>query len=179
MSSRILFYSPKDPYGCFSNFSRHPVTIYGYTADTSEHPFQAMKFFPHRPDLVQAVMKASTPARAAEMGRDRSNPMRPDWDMSVPADEHPCPGLMMDDSRGLAPVVERVKDKVMWEVVMAKFTQHTNLRATLLGTGEAPLIEDAIHDPYWGWGCSHTGVNRLGKILMGVRQVIREENPGV
>jgi predicted NAD-dependent protein-ADP-ribosyltransferase YbiA (DUF1768 family) len=169
----ILFYSPQDPYGCFSNFSKHPVTIYGHTCDTSEHPFQAMKFHPHRPEMVQAIMKASTPTRAAEMGRDRSCPIRADWDMTCPQDLNPVLGLTVDDSRGPGLVIERVKDLIMWEVVLAKFTQHTNLRATLLGTGERPLIEDAIHDPYWGWGCSRIGINRLGKILMGVRGVLR------
>jgi len=167
---QILFYSPKEsPYGCFSNFSRHKVQVYGQTWETSEHPFQAMKYHPHRPDLVQMVLKAVGPMRAAEIGRDRGNPIRPDWDSLVP---NPSP-LVVDDGRGPAPVIERVKDQIMYEVVWAKFTQHNDLQSILLSTGASPIIENAIHDPYWGWGSSQTGVNRLGKILMAVRSELQ------
>jgi len=39
----ILFYRVNEPFGCFSNFSRHPVSIDGRTWPTTEHYFQAMK----------------------------------------------------------------------------------------------------------------------------------------
>ena len=41
----IKFYSTsEETYGCFSNFSRHPVQIDGTTWPTTEHYYQAMKF---------------------------------------------------------------------------------------------------------------------------------------
>ena len=48
---------------------------------------------------------------AALMGRSRKRPLRKDW--------------------------ESVKDSIMHGAVPAKFTQHANLRETLLGTGNA------------------------------------------
>lgn len=173
----VLFYDPRNPFGCFSNFSRHEVTIYNRTWRTSEHPFQAMKFHPHRPDLVKAVWEATGPSKAASIGRDRTLPLRSDWDTpleaaqlsTLPSLEAPRLTLSVDDSRGPARVIEYMKDVIMYQVVLAKFTQHEKLKAILLSTGDAPIIEDALHDPYWGWGASHTGVNRLGKILMAVR----------
>jgi N-glycosidase YbiA len=165
---QILFYSPKErPYGPFSNFSRHPVRYMDLDWLTSEHSFQAMKFWPHRPDLVERVRLAPGPMEAALLGRDRTLPLREDWDNQI--------GLigLVDDGRGPAPVIERVKDQIMFEVVLAKFGRHEGLKSILLGTGDLPIIENAIHDPYWGWGSSRTGVNRLGKILMYVRQELR------
>jgi ribA/ribD-fused uncharacterized protein len=39
----INFYSARDEYGCFSNFSRHPIFLDGKRWPTSEHYFQAQK----------------------------------------------------------------------------------------------------------------------------------------
>jgi len=40
----ILFYRRNEPYGCFSNFSEHPVVVRGKAWPTTEHYFQAQKF---------------------------------------------------------------------------------------------------------------------------------------
>jgi N-glycosidase YbiA len=168
--SQILFYSPKEvPYGCFSNFSRHSVLYQGRNWSTSEAAFQAMKFYPHRLDLVEAIRHAPTPTEAARIGRDRSFPIRDDWDNLTTEME----SAIVDDGRGPVRVIERVKDLIMYEVVLAKFSQYSGIQSILLGTGTLPLVENALHDPYWGIGCSGTGVNKLGKILMYTREVLK------
>jgi hypothetical protein len=175
----IFFYDPRDPYGFFSNFSRHPVTIYGRTWRTSEHAFQAMKFNPHRPDLVAVVWEAPTPGKAAELGRNRSFPINDHWDHHelkmlinldqpekldlFPNDELPRPGVHLERC------ISRLKDLIMYEVVYAKFTQNEELRKELLATEDQAIIENAIHDPYWGCGSSQVGENKLGRILMTLR----------
>ena len=40
----IHFYHVSGEFGCFSNFSPHPVQLKGKTWPTSEHYFQAQKF---------------------------------------------------------------------------------------------------------------------------------------
>ncbi len=62
-----------------------------------------------------------------------------------------------------------VRDDVMRTALMAKFTQHDDLRAVLLGTGAAVLVEHTNNDSYWGDGGDGSGVNRLGLLLMEVR----------
>lgn len=171
----IKFYSPRDPYGEFSNFSAHPVFVYGRLWKTSEHPFQAMKFYPDRPDLVDAVHQAVTPTEATLIGRNRSNPVRSDWEQtpiscSVPIVFNYDDGVLRDIAP--EPLFSRFKDLIMFEIVLAKFEQNAALRQVLLGTGSQPIIEDAIHDPYWGWGCSRNGQNKLGRILMAVRTLM-------
>ena len=170
----ILFYSPKDPYGCFSNFSRHEVCIQDRVWPASEYPFQAMKFHPHRMDQYNRIALAPTPAKAAELGRDRSVPIRPDWDSVIDPVAEGLEDVSVDDGRGLDRVFVRLKDVIMYEVVRAKFSQNEDCKRTLLSTGRLPLIENAIHDPYWGWGCSRVGINKLGKILMVVRQELQD-----
>ena len=143
----IHFYSTTGEYGCFSNFSRHPVFLKGKRWPTSEHYFQAQKFAgtEHEED----VRTCATARAAANMGRDRKRPLRRDW--------------------------ESVKEHVMLEALRAKFTQHEELRATLLGTGDAVLIEHTTNDSYWGDGGDGSGKNRLGQLLMCVREELRAE----
>ncbi len=141
----IYFYSPKEPeFGCFSNFSRHGFELDSVYWPTSEHYFQAQKFVgtPH----VEAIRGASTPKQASEMGRDRTRPLRADW--------------------------EQVKDDVMRRAVLRKFEGHADIKAVLVSTGDALIVENAPGDYYWGCGKNGTGLNRLGTILMEVRIVL-------
>ncbi|MDB5307812.1 MAG: hypothetical protein JWO38_2014 [Gemmataceae bacterium] len=141
----INFYSTAGEYGCFSNFSRHSVFLKGKRWPTTEHYFQAQKFA-GEPD-EEEIRRANKPMLAASMGRDRKRPLRRDW--------------------------ESVKDQIMLEAVRAKFTQHKDLKAVLLGTGDAKLVEHTANDSYWGDGGDGSGKNRLGQILMRVREELR------
>lgn len=146
-SVEIRFYSTRGEYGCFSNFSRHRVFLKGKHWPTSEHYFQAQKFA--GTPREEEIRLAKTPAIAASMGRSRQHPLRKDW--------------------------ESVKDSIMREVVLAKFSQHEDLRAILLGTGSAALIEHTTNDSYWGDGGDGSGRNMLGQILMSVREELRKQ----
>jgi len=141
----INFYSTSGEYGCFSNFSRHTVFLRGKRWPTSEHFFQAMKF--EGTEHEEQVRMAKKPSEAAAMGRDRKRPLRRDW--------------------------ESVKDQIMLKAVRAKFTQHEDLKATLLATVDAKLVEHTENDNYWGDGGDGSGKNRLGQILMKVRDELR------
>lgn len=57
---KIKFYKPKDPYGCFSNFSRHPILLDGRTWATTEHYFQAQKYI-SAPRYDQIANAATVP----------------------------------------------------------------------------------------------------------------------
>lgn len=70
---------------------------------------------------------------------------------------------------GLRSDWEEVKDRIMYEIVLAKFTQNSELAQQLLATGDAELIEgNTWGDTYWGV-YKNQGQNKLGKILMDVR----------
>lgn len=64
---------------------------------------------------------------------------------------------------------EEIKDSVMFNVCMAKFSQHEDIKQALLKTGNADLIEgNTWNDTYWGV-CNGKGRNKLGQILMLIR----------
>jgi ribA/ribD-fused uncharacterized protein len=89
---------------------------------------------------------------AARIGRSRKRPLRTDW--------------------------EAVKDEIMYEAVLAKFTQHTDLRETLLAISDAMIVEHTETDRYWGDGGDGSGQNRLGQILMRVREELQHGQNG-
>lgn len=142
----IEFYRERDlPYGCFSNFSRHSFTLGGQSWQTVEHYFQAQKFV--GTPREHEIQIAPDPMQAKVMGNSRDFPIRADW--------------------------EAVKDDVMHEAVRAKFEQHPDIRAVLLGTGQEVLVEAARNDSYWGYGPDGRGQNKLGLTLMKVRDALR------
>lgn len=68
---------------------------------------------------------------------------------------------------------EQVKDQLMYEICLAKFTQHADLAALLLQTGDEELVEgNNWNDRYWGVSRG-SGRNQLGKTLMRIREELR------
>jgi ribA/ribD-fused uncharacterized protein len=148
----IYFYKVSDPYGCFSNFSAHPIQVDGCHWQTVEHYYQAQKFVGSvNKGLIPVIREAQTPMEAAQIGRDRTLKLRSDW--------------------------EQVKQHVMWQGVLIKFLTHLDIQRILLDTGEELIVEDSPTDYYWGCGQDKTGQNQLGKILMKVRQELRQRQP--
>lgn len=70
----------------------------------------------------------------------------------------------------LRPDWEDVKDEIMRLICKAKFIQNPGLMDQLIKTGDAQLVEgNTWGDRVWGV-CNGAGENRLGKILMALRQ---------
>jgi len=142
----ILFYSTRDRYGAFSNFSKHGVELDGLWWKTTEHYFQAQKFTDET--YKEKIRNAPDPKTAATLGRSRNVKLRDDW--------------------------EQVKDDVMRKAVRKKFETHEPLRDLLISTGDEEIVEDSPGDYYWGCGKDRTGKNMLGKILMEVRELLKD-----
>ena len=69
---------------------------------------------------------------------------------------------------------ESVKDDIMYDIVYEKFKQKPELLKLLIDTVDAELIEgNWWNDTYWGV-CNGKGENKLGKILMRVREELRD-----
>ena len=111
--------------------------------------FQAQKF--EDAAYRERIRRAHNPKDAKQLGRTRSLPILPDWDTK--------------------------RDDVMLEAIRKKFGTHPAVRELLLATGDEELIENAPNDYYWGCGRTGTGQNKLGKILMRVREELRDGAP--
>lgn len=71
---------------------------------------------------------------------------------------------------------DKIKDKVMYEILKDKFTRNLDLREKLLLTGSKYLEETNYwNDNYWGV-CEGRGKNRLGEMLMKIRKELANES---
>lgn len=94
--------------------------------------------------LRRQIQNAETPGEAKELGNQI--PLRPHW--------------------------EFLKTEIMADLLIQKFFE-PHLRSKLLATGEEELIEGNAHgDRFWGV-CKGEGQNKLGQLLMAVRQLYR------
>ncbi len=146
----IFFYKVSDPYGCFSNFSPHSLYLDGQTWPTLEHYYQAQKYV-GTPDqaICDTIRHAPTPEAAAALGRTPHYRTRQNWD--------------------------QIKSDIMYQAVLTKFSTHLDIQAILLDTGDELIVENSDRDAYWGCGADGQGQNQLGKILMQVRQKLRQQ----
>ena len=145
----IHFYRVEDDYGFFSNFSAHSIKLDGYRWQTTEHYFQAKKF-EGTPHEAE-VRRAPTPGNAARMGRSRKRPC-------VETGSRSRSGLCTAPVRQVHPA--------------------RRAATALLDTGDARLVEHTDRDRYWGDGGDGRGRNRLGHLLMRLRDALRSEAEG-
>ena len=141
----IKFYKVHDDYGFMSNFAPYPFSDGSKIWPTSEHYFQAQKFLV--PEIQEKIRQIASPMDAALEGRNRQNPLRPDW--------------------------EEIKDKVMLQALRMKFSQHPEIAKELLSTGEAIIIEHKQNDAYWADSGDGSGKNKLGLLLIQVREELK------
>ena len=149
-SNAIKFYHKHEPYYEFTNFYQAPLQIDDRAWATSENYFQAQKYI--GTPLFDAIQQSQTAREAFDISRTPSLGLqwrRCDW--------------------------EEVKEDVMYVALYAKFTQHEHLRKLLLETGDRKLIEHTSRDSYWGDGGDGSGQNKLGKLLMKLREELKKE----
>jgi ribA/ribD-fused uncharacterized protein len=151
----IKFYRANErPYGAFSNLFRRTLVFEGREFPTAEHAYQA--------------------------GKARKEAVR-EWILSAPS-----PSLVAMAAHGLytwdiVPNWTTIKFDRMRSVLRAKFTQHEDLGALLLQTGEARLVEvgrtNNSVNRIWG-EVNGKGLNMLGLLLMEIRTELRKSSAG-
>ena len=165
--NRILFFDrDREVFGFLSNYYEAPITIDGESWRSTEFYYQAQKSLD--PDYRQAIRNAKNSDHAKGIGSDprrsrksrkrswfvgRIEAFRSDW--------------------------HEIKLNVMARAVQAKFSQHPQLQAMLLATFEAEIVEDSTHDPFWGMGRDGRGENWMGRLLMKLRQEMRDSSTPV
>jgi len=140
----VFFWTRHGKFGFFSNFARTPVLIDNEIWPTVEHYFQAQKSFDYK--YQAKILACEKPFGAKRKGYTAK--LRPGWD-------------------------EGIKEEVMLKGLRAKFKQYPALRKILLSTGDAAIHEDSPTDMYWGY-VKGKGKDRLGKLLMQVREELRQ-----
>lgn len=137
----------KNQYFFLSNFYEYPIYYNKLVFCNAEAAFQAQKVINEKDQYKFINLNAS---QARKLGKTVQ--LRKDW--------------------------EEIKDNVMYEIVKRKFTINKELQQKLLETKEEELVEgNWWHDTYWGVDSkTGTGQNKLGKILMKVREEVKNNN---
>lgn len=158
----IGFYHEYEDYGCFSNWYKASFEYAGRKYSSAEQymMFQKVSMF-YQYELAEEIMKNNDPSVIKKLGQTRfSNFNKYVW-----------------DSLAYTIVKRGVK---------AKFSQNEDLLEILLSTGDSVLMECSKTDLIWGIGIDidseeiynpgvWRGKNQLGRILMSVRDELREE----
>lgn len=142
----LRFYRASEkPYGALSNLYKREIEFEGEVFPTAEHAYQAGKA--RKPAVREWLMAAPSPSLLAMAAH----------------------GLYVWD---ITSDWSKIKFERMKRILVAKFTQHNDLQALLLGTGNARLVESATVDNAVNrlWGeVNGLGQNKLGELLMEVR----------
>lgn len=142
----IIFKYTSDEYGCFSNFSPHPIVVDGKEWKTTEAWYQAQKFTDA--NIQEQIRLKPTPKASKILAQIGHPSFRIDWD--------------------------RIRTSVMGQALRYKVDQHPKIREKLLATGKEEIWEYSTKDFFWG-GNPYTGQgeNMLGKLWMDLRCELR------
>jgi ribA/ribD-fused uncharacterized protein len=144
---KLLTLSRIDPGHPLSSYSKHAFELDGCEWPSVEHYYQAMKF--DDAEYREQVRQAPHPADAAKLGKSKKHAKRKDWD--------------------------KVKVTYMTRGTYIKCRSHPEVAQMLLDTDELDIVEVSQYDYFWGSGRDLRGNNHFGKMLMGIRDKLREE----
>jgi len=131
----------------FSNFSSFQVDWAGKRWSTSEHAYQAARFFETAPELVERIAHARSAHEAFEIAQGNKQHQRENW--------------------------SEIKTQIMLEICRNKLQQNPYVYHKLMLTNDEYLVEDSPVDSFWGWGADRQGRNELGKVWMKLREELQ------
>ena len=157
----VCFHNPDEDNGYLSNWYPSPFTVDGVAFSSMEQFMMYRKAICFGDEAVAAqILSTSDVAKIKSLGRQVSNYDESMWN--------------------------GIRQIVVCEGLLAKFSQNDELKAKLKATGNAVLAECAVKDCIWGIGLSMkdpdrlnkakwNGQNLLGYALMMVRERLQQD----
>lgn len=136
-----------DPENPLSSYSSFAFELDGYEWPSVEHYYNAMKYGDEK--YAEKIRNAPLAADAEKLGKSRWHKKRKDW--------------------------KKVKLTVMTRGTYIKCRTHPEVAKMLLDTGDIEITEVSLYDYFWGLGRDQRGDNAFGKMLMDIRDKLREE----
>lgn len=169
----IEFYTKENLYYEFSNFyTKNLINIDNYLWLNVEHYFQAQKFA-HEPEYYQIIQACDSPQKFKNLGCQKKTQFSGKWVVNKLLDKRLLNDIVTQYKHlKIREDWDTIRDFIMKKALLAKFTQDQNLKKLLLDTDNREIIEASPKDSYWGWGKNKDGLNKLGKLLMEVREEI-------
>lgn len=154
----VVVYKTKDDFGGLSNMAAgFPLQVNGVHILTTEALYQACRF-PLRPEVQREIIGQNSPMTAKMKSKPHRDNTRPDWD--------------------------EVRFKIMRWCLRVKLAQNYNeFGRLLLATRDRPIVEQSRKDDYWGAKVAEdnetlTGQNVLGRLLMELRERLKQDSVG-
>jgi ribA/ribD-fused uncharacterized protein len=129
-----------------ASYSMHTFELDGFIWPSVEHYFHAMRYLDSA--YAESIRLAEHPAVAAKLGKSWWHKKRKDWD--------------------------QVKVTVMTRATYIKCRTHPEIAKLLLDSGDIEIKEVSQYDYFWGCGRDLRGKNAYGKMLMDIRNKLRE-----
>jgi ribA/ribD-fused uncharacterized protein len=144
---KLLTLTRDDPNHLLASYSKHAFELDGFEWPSVEHYYQAMKF--GDTEYSEQIRQSAHPSEAAKLGKSKKHQRRKDWD--------------------------KVKMTYMTRGTYIKCRTHPEVAQMLLDSGDLEIAEVSQYDYFWGSGRDMRGNNAFGKLLMGIRDKLREE----
>ena len=138
MNHIICFHNPDEEYGYLSNWYPSCFKIDGIVFSSMEQFMMYRKAICFYDDnIADKILETNDAARIKDLGRHVSGYDENHWN--------------------------GVRQLVVYEGLLAKFSQNTKLKEQLKATGNAVLAECAVKDRIWGIGLSMNDQDRLDR----------------
>jgi ribA/ribD-fused uncharacterized protein len=148
-----VFFKTRETFGELSNMAGgYPLAVSSLQIPSSEALYQACRF-PHMPHVQEQIIAQKSPMTAKMVSKPHRRHSRGDWD--------------------------DIRVAVMKWCLRVKLLNHwSTFGASLLRTGDKPIVEQSRKDPFWGAIPDETGevlvgTNVLGRLLMELRELLR------
>lgn len=144
-----IYLSMHDSAESLSRTAVTPFILDEQTWPTVEHYYQSMKFADNT--IHHQILTLATPAEVSKFADSwlRKFKIRKDW--------------------------SKVKTTIMTRAIYIKCRTHREITEKLLSTADKILVENSQFDYFWGCGRDKRGHNHFGKVLMNVRDKLKEE----
>lgn len=130
-----------------ASFSKHGFDLEELHWPSVEHYFHAMKFT--GTELAEKIRLCGHPKEAQKLAKRHFWRVRRDW--------------------------KKIQRVVMTRGTYIKCRTHQEVADALLATGDKMLVEQSLYDHFWGCGRDGRGDNYYGKMLMDVRDRLKQE----
>ncbi|HCA5050126.1 TPA: NADAR family protein [Acinetobacter baumannii] len=150
-----VFKKTKEEWGGFSNMAAdYPISINGQLIRSSEALYQALKYT-HYPDIQKKILQEYSPMTAKMVGKPYKQYIRDDF----------------EDKKIII---------MKWSVRAKLMCNFEKFSAELLASENRIIVEESRRDNFWGAKRVESGhlvgVNVLGRILMELRDLIKEKS---
>lgn len=142
-----IFFSRHDTDEILGSASTHPFTLEDQEWPTAEHYYQASLF--DSPNIKEKILAIQSAKEVIAFTKWKFFQKKKGW--------------------------KQLRQVLMTRAIYTQCKTYPEMAEKLLATGDKKLVENSSYDYFWGCGRDRRAENTYGKVLMNVREKLREE----